>query len=176
MVKVTRNGIRLTLKGNTVHYRNEYTGKLIGRNVAVWLNTEEVIPDTITVTDTHNRNPLIVEKEVVLPSMTASNEDFEKAQAQVDAHNEYGKTLYRTITNLEKDTMFRRTNYIDPRTKNLGERMRTGKKKVSTKRQKQRLISRKEQQLGLSGEKTNQDSNDLDRKQRGLKLIEEAIK
>ena len=179
VIKVSRNGVRMTFKGNSVYYRNHETGRLQGQKVAVWYNTEEEVPEFVTLTDLHNRNPVIVERETVIPSMNASREDFQRASQQVSDHNGYGKALYKTVKNHGRNFMFRDVRSIDRDSLELGEAIESSVER-SRERKKQDSISRgritrAEKRLGIAKEGVYEGNLDLGRKEKGLKLIESAL-
>ena len=177
-IKVTKNGIRLKFKGESYWFRNDRTGELIGRTVFAWYETEEEVPYSITVTDLKKENFIEVEREYKPPSMTATSEELGRAQAQVEAHNSYPKTLYRIIQPRFKnnDMMFRPV-VADTKSIELGRSMDAGRKQAKSEReQKTRLVKQIKKHQRERGMIPSAQVRNPERVKRGFELIELADK
>lgn len=120
-VRVTRNGVRLTLRGQSIYYRARDLGRLIGQEVIAWYRTDEDFPASITITDTDYCNPMQLEREVEVDATHASPEDLRSAYAQVSEMNRYARDLYRTIKpRFRADQYLRGPDSVDIETEELG--------------------------------------------------------
>ncbi|PXA04336.1 hypothetical protein DDZ13_07330 [Coraliomargarita sinensis] len=154
-MRVTRNGIRLTFKGQSFYYRNEATGQLQGKEVLVWFDTSESVPESITITDMKRQSPVSVPLELQAPAMAEDgDETLSAALAQAEAHNKYARTLYRTIKPHFKqhDKMFRRT-MAERSAYELGTQIEEDRSKVESERKRTvsatRKLRREESRLGI---------------------------
>jgi hypothetical protein len=127
---VGRNGITLHFGKQTFNYRNEQTGRLIGRKVLAWFNPES--SEILAVTDMNRENCFTIERNEDVPAMNASPEELNAAMASRDAHNGYLKHRYRTLARLP-NLNFRPT-LIDAETGNLGRTIEKQKGDLTTKR------------------------------------------
>lgn len=94
-VRVTRNGIRLEFGRRDFIYRNDETGRQVGRQMLAWFDPEN--PEMITVTDLERRNPFAVERAEAVPAIDATSEQMSAAMASVNAHNGYAQARYRVL-------------------------------------------------------------------------------
>jgi hypothetical protein len=179
-MKVGRNGIRLTFKGQSVYYRNHATGPLEGRQVLVWYTTDEETPQSITITDLDKGNPVEVEREIKPPSMTATGEELGLAYAQVEAHNAYAKTLYRTIKpKFMAHMMLRmfRPVVADADTVTLGQEIAQQREKVGAEHKSKAIAFRRlHAKLGPRGLTPALTAGDARDRLKGLEQISEARK
>jgi len=153
-MRVTRNGLRLTFKGQPHWFRNGETGGLIGRDVLVWFPTDEEVPESITITDMERKNPIEVPREIQPPSMTAKGETLREAIGQAEAHNAYARTLYRVIQpRFTRNGMFRHV-FADEQAIGVGRHIDEARKEVSAQRNSQvaawRGIRKHERARGLA--------------------------
>ena len=125
--KVTRNGLRIVMGGEPNYYRNADTGRLIGQEVLVWLDPENL--DSVTVTDLQRRHPVTVPRVDELPSMTATADQLGAAHAQAAAHLAHARTLYRIIEPRFKRAMFRAV-LADATTVETGAQIAAGREKA----------------------------------------------
>ncbi len=154
-MRVTRNGIRLTFKGQSHYFRSEATGALQGQEVLVWFETSESVPESITITDLKRENPVTVPREILAPAMADDSETLNAAIAQAESHNKYARTLYRTIKPHFKkhDKMFRKA-MADRSTLELGEEIEQERQKVESSRKRTvnatRKLQRADSRLGIT--------------------------
>lgn len=94
-VKVGRNGISFRFGKERFTYKNETTGQLLGRELLAWFSPEE--PGLLSVSDLDEEIPFTVERAISPPAVEASEEELGAAIAQVEAHNAYGKRLFRIV-------------------------------------------------------------------------------
>ncbi len=95
-LKVTRNGICVQFGKERHHFRNEITGRLIGRTVQVYFNPDDMSSIFIKLA-TGDKTAAVIPAEPVTPAMTATREEMQAAQASVAAHNRPARTLYQEI-------------------------------------------------------------------------------
>lgn len=126
-VKIGRNGIRLTFKGESRYYRNAETGKLIGREVIAWFNTQEEIPSSITITDAGLNYIGEVAVEIRPSAMGATSEEIRTAQQQAKSHNKPIRDVYREIQPLFTASGMIRQIPADAETAELGELIEKGR-------------------------------------------------
>lgn len=118
-VKVQSNGIVFQFGNQRFVYRNEATGRLIGRRMLAWFDPDNA--DFLCVTDERRENLLCVPRARAIPAMEATPEELSAAQASVSAHNAYAKVRYSQIK-----TAFiprPRVTVPDPATDSLGRDM-----------------------------------------------------
>ncbi len=175
-IKVTKNGIRLIFKGDPHWFRNEHTGRLIGQEVMVWYETDEEIPNSITITDLKKENPIEVEREYKPPSMNATDEELGRAQSQVNAQNSHAKTLYRIIQpRFKNKQMMFRPVVADNKTIKLGENIEEGRKKVKSNRERTtRLVKQINKHRRARGMVPSGQIRNPERVKRGLEMLDQA--
>ena len=116
-VTVRQEGIVLKNIGRApMLYANEETGKLIGRKVLAYYNIDN--PDLLTVSDLNRQNYFTV-KRILLPSISATKEQFAQAHSQIAGHMKTAKTLYGRIEHPLVSTITRDDSQ-DGKTKELG--------------------------------------------------------
>ena len=175
-IKVTKNGIRLKFNGESYWFRNDRTGEMIGKTVFVWFETDEEIPNSITVTDLKKENPIEVEREYKPPSMTATSEELGRAEVQVESHNGYRKTLYRIIKpRFTNNQMLFRPVVADRKSIELGKSIETGRKKARTEREnKTRLLQQVNKYRRARGMIPSGQVRNPERAKRGYELLDQA--
>jgi hypothetical protein len=144
-VRIGRNGISLVRGKDRFTYKSEKTGELKGKEVLAWFSPEN--PEILCVTDLKKQNPFTVERANAVPLMDADPEILGAELARNEAHNAYGKRLYRAVKQRFPDEirerMFRPT-VVDEQTAELGlemehQRQEADKKQKKTVRQKNKL-------------------------------------
>jgi hypothetical protein len=115
-VRVRQEGIVITIRGQKFLYANENTGQLIGRDVLAYYNVE--CPEVLTCCDMKRQN-FFSAKRIELPAMSATDEQFAEAHAQIRGHRAAAKALYGEI---KHDILFTitRDSVHDTATKELG--------------------------------------------------------
>lgn len=136
-LKVTRNGIRLTIRGQSRYYRNALTGKHQGQQVLVWYATEEAIPETITLTTTEHAYLGEVPLEIQPAAMETDRAKLDAALAQAQEHNAAARESYRAMKrHMTCIAKMRRIPISDEATKVSGNAIEAGRKEArSAKRQ-----------------------------------------
>jgi hypothetical protein len=151
-IRVTRNGIRLEFGRHTFIYRNEETGRLIGRQVLAFFDPEN--PDMITVTDLARRNPFAVERVESVPALAATPEEMAAAMASVNAHNGYAKAHYRVLK-AKFQPVFRR-NIVGTEAAELGTAIESERGRLraanTTKQARQRKAAETASRHGIAPE------------------------
>ncbi|OGV58300.1 MAG: hypothetical protein A2283_11330 [Lentisphaerae bacterium RIFOXYA12_FULL_48_11] len=146
-VKVRPNGISFRFGKEKFTYKNEITGRLIGRELIAWFSPEE--PEILSVTDMAEELPFTVERAPEIPAMGATEEEMDWAQAQNAAHNSYGKRLFRTISHdfpPEFQSKMCKPGISDPEKEHLGELMQEQRDEATVKMQKRQ---KEEDKLGV---------------------------
>jgi len=133
-VPVGINGITFRIGKKKYTYRNERTGEDRGKNVLAWFDPE--CPEILCVTDLNKKNPYHVMRETQ-PAYDAAASDplLAKACAEVNAHNQPAKTLYRTLA--AKFARPRRRNFVDTETADLGRQIADGRKHMEAGQRQQ---------------------------------------
>ncbi|MDL5055337.1 hypothetical protein QQ056_17535 [Oscillatoria laete-virens NRMC-F 0139] len=172
MMKVGRNGIRLTIGGISHYYKNAETGKAEGEQVMVWYNMDKA-PDFITITDANKRNPRVIPRAEAIPAMSATNEQINVATAINNAHQKYSTTLYSIVKPLFSASR-EMTRYESPDLDTTLTSMEIEKQEEQVTREKKEKITRtkKLQVLAptVAGDRMNFTKNDSD-KLRGIEMI-----
>ncbi len=133
-VKVQNNGIVFQFGKQRFVYRNEATGRLIGRRLLAWFDPDNA--DSLCVTDERRKNLICVPRARAIPAMEATPEEMSAAQASVSAHNAYAKVRYSEIK-----TAFiprPRVTLPDPASDSLGRDMAAAK---TAARQEQKTVA-----------------------------------
>ncbi|MCF7848942.1 MAG: hypothetical protein K9M45_08845, partial [Kiritimatiellales bacterium] len=142
-VKIGRNGISLVRGKDRFTYKSEETGKLQGMEVLAWFSPEN--PEILCVTDLKKKNPFTVERAQAVPLMDADPDLLAVELERNEAHNAYGKRLYRAVKQRFpdeiRDRMFRPT-IVDEQTADLGLEMEFQRKEAG-KKQKQHTEQKK---------------------------------
>jgi hypothetical protein len=115
-IKVRQQGIVLTIGGNKLLYCNERTGQLIGRDALAFYNFD--CPELLTVSDLNRQNYFTV-KNISLPAMSATKEQFETVHTAIAGHRKAAKTIYGSIKHPTVVTITR-DNDASEETKALG--------------------------------------------------------
>lgn len=136
-VKVRQEGIVLTIGGQRMLYCNEQTSNLIGREVLAYCNVEN--PELLTVSDMARKEFFTV-KQIVLPAMSATKEQFAAVNAQINGHRKAAKVIYGSIKHRHVSTITR-DNEHDEETQQLGQfhRTQTEQFEAQDKNQKRHL-------------------------------------
>ena len=151
-----RNGISFRFGKEQFTYKSRETGALRGEELIVWFNVEN--PSVISVTNLKEdpRTLFTVEREISVPGMDAPPDVIEAALAQNEAHEAYGKGLYRAVSqNFSTGfagRMFRQT-LIDHKTAEIGNGMREQQTEIKRqkieKKKRTAAIERKAARLGI---------------------------
>jgi hypothetical protein len=152
-VRVNRNGISFQFGRERYTYKNEETGRRIGRELVAWFNPED--PSLLCVTDTDHEHPFTVERALLVPAMDAP----EEALAQNERHDSARKALYRTVKPYFaaefRQRMFR-SNRVDAATAQLGTAMNEQQVALTEQRREQKQRTAKARkvasQLGIRAE------------------------
>lgn len=95
-LKVAKNGICIQIGRERRWFRNEITGRLIGRTVQAYFDPESL--DSIFIKlNPADRTAAVIPAAPVIPAMTASREQMAAAMESVDAQSHPARTLYKTI-------------------------------------------------------------------------------
>jgi hypothetical protein len=144
-VRIGRNGISIVRGKDRFTYKNEETGRLKGKEVLAWFSPEN--PEILCVTDLKKRNPFTVERAQAVPAMDADADLLADEMARNEAHNAYGKRLYRSTKQRFPDEIRERLfapTMADEKTTVLGlemeyQRQQAGKKQKQQSKQKQKI-------------------------------------
>ena len=134
-VKVQPSGIRLRASLGGGLYYNAITGRFSGQQMLAWINPDEL--DAIVLTSLDRRDgPYIVERADALAPIGASNDELNRANAQIAEHNGYARTQYRVVEDHLARRQFRRLYFVDQSTVALGEKVEAGTAAAKHERQK----------------------------------------
>ncbi len=173
-MKVTRNGIRLTFKGESWWYRNFETGARKGEKVLVWYETDEAVPDFVTITDLNKENPVLVPKEIRPAALNPDPAELSAAIRLAESHNSYARTLYRVIEPRFTRNILRHGS-VDASTNELGERIETQKSEHTKKKRREADLTQKvRQEERARGIQSAAPIRDPEKRLRAYKLLEEA--
>ena len=158
-VRCGRNGISFRFGSEQFTYKSYETGRLRGEELIVWFNVEN--PSLVSVSNLKEDPDTIftVEREIKVPGMDAPPEILEAALAQNEAHEAYGKSLYRAVSqNFSTGfagRMFRKS-LIDRKTTDIGDAIRKQQAQAKRRRteatRRAAAIERKASQLGIPRE------------------------
>jgi hypothetical protein len=95
-LKVTKNGLCVQIGKVRTWFRNQETGRLIGRIVQVYFDPEDMSSIFIKMADS-DAHAIVVPAAPIIPALGASREEFDEANASIKAHSSYARTLYRSI-------------------------------------------------------------------------------
>jgi hypothetical protein len=95
-LKVTKNGVCIQIGRERHWFRNEITGRLIGRMVQAYFDPESLSSIFIKLTP-EDKTAAVIPAEPKNPAYTATREQMAAAMASVDAQNRPARTLYKTI-------------------------------------------------------------------------------
>jgi undecaprenyl pyrophosphate synthase len=93
-----------------------------------------MLPETLTCTDLDQKNPFCVERAKPQSAFDATPEDLAEEMGRVEAHQEYGKTLYWTSRNVLNSHHFIPT-VADAATLEIGETIATQRKQIATRQE-----------------------------------------
>ena len=175
-MKVTKNGICVQLGKERHWFRNEETGRLIGRIVQAYFDPED-LSSVFIKTDLAETSATVVPAAPSIPAMNATSEQMAAAMTSVNAHNQPARTLYRTIKPYFADTSpspFRKV-IADADTVEAGREIQEQKEALKKQQQsddhQRRQLSRYNRRLGPmpGGEAIS-----VERRIAAAKLLEEA--
>lgn len=95
-LKVGKNGICIQVGKERMWFRNETTGRLIGRTVQAYFNPEDLRSIYIKLSDS-DTVAAVIPAAPVTPAMSATPEQMRTAYESVEAHNRPMRTLYQEI-------------------------------------------------------------------------------
>ena len=95
-LKITRNGICVQLGKERHWFRNEITGRLVGRTVQVYFDPEDLSSVFVKLAP-GDATATVIPAAPCAPAMTANREQMEAAQASVAAQNRPARTVYQEI-------------------------------------------------------------------------------
>lgn len=95
-LRVGRNGISFTARGERFTYKNGDTGALLGREVECYFQYED--PAILGVKDPSTGKVFAVRRATLVPGMDAPAETIGQAERENSEHAEYARALYRSIT------------------------------------------------------------------------------
>ena len=174
VMQVGAKGIKLRLSLGGGLYADANTGRLAGRKMLVWVNPD--LLDYIALTDKERREkPIFIPRVGPIPAIDAERDDYKKAKAQIDGHNNYARTVYRSIEPLLADHNFRKLA-IDRATVRVGEDMQAGVERAQVERKKKAAVAQRITTLGQEiGAKLPRDGRNDDSVARGMELLKEAL-
>jgi hypothetical protein len=133
---VVRDGVRLTIAGQAYRYIGAETGALAGRKMLAWFDLED--PSAITITDMDRKNPINVQREIVVPVyMESADSPLAAALAQTQGHARAVKMQYAQLRKVfpeEFGGRQRRPIVSDEATAALGEVIAAQKTSASQQR------------------------------------------
>jgi hypothetical protein len=148
-LKVTKNGVCIQIGRERRWFRNETTGRLIGRTVQTYFDPESLSSIFIKLTP-EDKTAAVIPAEPINPAYTASPEQMAAAEASVAAQNRPARTLYKTIEPYFPDngpTPFRRV-IADSETVATGQEIAAEQAAIREKQAEQFRTSRKLANLG----------------------------
>ena len=143
-MKVQRNGIKLHYGKRPFVYRDGETGKRVGEEVLTWF--DPMLPETLACTDLDQKNPFCVERAKPLSAFDATPEELADEMGRIEAHQEYGKTLYWTARNILSSHHFIST-VADAATLEIGETIETQRTQLATRQDETRRRARTNRDL-----------------------------
>ena len=173
-MRVQRTGIvlRPSLGGGT--YCGEATGRLLGRDVLVWINPEDLSAIGITSLD-RKEGPFVVPRLEPLPAIDATPDQFAANANQIAAHNEPTRTIYRLISPHLAVHNFRHLSFVDRRTSEIGDSLDAQRAALTSERSaKTRLVKTTQQRVRERGLNINVDAKNAERAAAATKLIDRA--
>ena len=148
-LKVTKNGVCIQIGRERRWFRNEITGRLIGRTVQTYFDPESLSSIFIKLTP-EDKTAAVIPAEPINPAYTASPEQMAAAEASVAAQNRPARTLYKTIEPYFPDngpSPFRRV-VADSETVATGQEIAAEQAAIREKQTEQFRTSRKLANLG----------------------------
>ena len=172
-IKVQSSGIRLPSGLGGGLYYNGITGRFAGQRVLAWINPDELDAIALTSLDRHD-GPYIVERADALSPIDATNEELNRANAQIAEHNEYARTQYRVIQDQLARRHFRPL-FVDRATAQLGDRLENQTATAKQERQKSaRSVSRAQRLVRDRGLNLRVDTKNAERASAAAELLKEA--
>ena len=98
------------------------SGRFVGEDVLAWCDPERLDLIAITSLD-RKRGPFFVPRLEPIPAIDASSEQLNRNADQIESHNDYARTAYRTISPHLVSHSFRRV-LADAATLATGERFK----------------------------------------------------
>jgi hypothetical protein len=95
-LKIGRNGICVQLGKERLFFRNEFTGRLVGRTVQVYFDPED-LSSVFVKSSIEDSVATVVPAAPSIPAMSATREQMQSAMASVNAHNRPARTLYQAV-------------------------------------------------------------------------------
>jgi hypothetical protein len=96
VLKVTRNGLTIRANGKNWVFRNDVTAGLIGREVHVYFNPEDMSSCFVKLSPSDS-TASVIPLAPAIPATTATREQMNAAQASVNTHNRSLHTRYKEI-------------------------------------------------------------------------------
>jgi hypothetical protein len=115
-VRVRQEGIVLTIGREKKLFCNERTGQFIGQDVLAFYNFD--CPELLTVSDLKRQTYFTV-RNIALPAMSATKEQFAGVHAAIAGHRKAAKTIYGNIQRPAVHTIVR-DNHVGEETKEFG--------------------------------------------------------
>jgi hypothetical protein len=177
-LKVTKNGVCVQVGKERHWFRNQETGRLIGRIVQGYFDPED-LSSVFIKTNSADTSAIVVPAAPSIPAMSATPEQMATAMASVNAHNEPARTLYRAIKPHFADNRpspFRQVA-ADPVTVEVGREIQ--EQKDALKKQQQSDDQQRRQLSGYNrrlGPMPGGDAISVERRLVAAKLLEEANK
>jgi hypothetical protein len=131
-MKVQTTGIRLRPSLGGATYCNDTTGRFAGEEMLVWVNPDELDQITITSLD-KKQGPFVVPRLDAIPAIGASRDQIGTAKRQIGEHQDYAKTLYRTVSSRFAVHNYRKL-LVDRSTVELGSRIATEQQAAKAER------------------------------------------
>ncbi len=97
VLKVTRNGLTVRASGKDWVFRNEITAHLIGREVHVYFNPEDLSSCFVKISPS-DQKAAVIPLAPAIPATTATREQLNLAHASLDSHNRALHTRYKALT------------------------------------------------------------------------------
>lgn len=174
-LKVSSNGICVQIGRDRHWFRNEVSGRFVGRIVQVYFNPDD-LSSIFIKQEIGDRSASVIPAAVSAPAMNASREQLQAAQASVNAHNAPARTLYKAIRSYfpdNKPTIFRQV-VADEATVKLGQEIAEDQAAIHARQDEakatRRQLARFERKHGAPVHDTVSD----ERKLTGYQLLEEA--
>ena len=175
-LKVTKNGVCVQLGKERHWFRNQETGRLIGRIVQGYFDPEDLSSVFIKI-NSADRVAVVVPAAASIPAMSATPEQMTAAKASVAAHNQPARTLYRAIKPYFTDngpSPFRQV-VADSATIEAGREIQEQKdalkKQQQSDDQQRRQLSRYDRRIGPM---PGGDAISVERRLAAAKLLEET--
>ncbi len=96
VLKVTRNGITVRASGKDWVFRSEITAHLIGREVQVYFNPEDLSSCFVKLSPS-DKTAAVIPLAPAIPATTATREQLDLAHGSLDTHNRALHTRYKAL-------------------------------------------------------------------------------